>query len=138
MNCQRPVQPPVRERVQEQQHDIPQDLPSHDVPTLPDFAAAAVSALKFYNAAGVYGISPQMIKYGGQDGLRMLHILIADVWQKGVVPEDRKEALVVPLFFKGDRKNIDKYRGISLLLPGKVFCHCAEKTNCRNGLKACS
>ena len=91
------------------------------VPTLPEIAAA-VSALKNYKAAGVCGISPEMIKYGGQDGLKMLHILIVHVWRVGVVPEDWKKALIVPLFKKGDPTNIDNYRGISLLsLPGKVF-----------------
>ena len=63
-----------------------------------------------------------MIKYGGQDGLKMLHILIRRVWHEGVVPEDWKKALIVPLFKKGDPINIDNYRGISLLrIPGKVF-----------------
>ena len=52
-----------------------QDPPSDEVPTLSEIAAA-VNALKNYKAAGVCGISPGMIKYGGQDGLKMLHILI--------------------------------------------------------------
>ena len=52
----------------------------------------------------------------------MLHILIRRVWHEGVVPEDWKKALIVPLFKKGDPINIDNYRGISLLrIPGKVF-----------------
>ena len=36
----------------------------------------------------VYGIFPEIIKYGCQDGLRMLHILTADVRHKGIIPED--------------------------------------------------
>ena len=86
LNCHRPVQPPVRKWVHEQQHVTSQDPPSDEVPTLPEIAAA-VSALKNYKAAGVCGISPEMIKYGGQDGLKMLHILISRVWHEGVVPE---------------------------------------------------
>ena len=111
----------MRKWVQEHQHVISQDPPSDEVPTLPEIAAA-VSALKNYKAAGVCGISPEMIKYGGPDGLKMLHILIVHVWREGVVPEDWKKALIVPLFKKGDPTNSDNYRGMSLLsLPGKVF-----------------
>ena len=63
-----------------------------------------------------------MIKYGGQDGLKMLHMLIINVWRMGAVPEDWRLALIVPLFQKGDPTNIDNYRGVSLLsLPEKVF-----------------
>ena len=121
LNCHRRVQPSVRKWVQEQQHATSQDPPSDEVPTLPEIAAAA-SALKNYKAAGVCEISPGMIKYGGQDGLKMLHILISRVWREGVVSEDWKKALIVPLLKKGDPTNVDNYCGVSLLsLPGKVF-----------------
>ena len=63
-----------------------------------------------------------MVKNSGHDGLKMLHMLISNVWHTGVVPEDWRRALIVPLLKKGDPTNIDNYRGISLLsLPGKVF-----------------
>ena len=121
LNCHRPVQPLVRAWLEGQPQHIIQEQPSDEVPTLSK-VEAAVSALKNYKAAGVCGISPEMIKYGGRDGLKMLHALISSVWHKGVVPEDWKKALIVPLFKKGDPTDIDNYRGISLLsLPGKVF-----------------
>ena len=69
-----------------------------------------------------------MVKYIGQDGLRMLHVLVVDVWHKGVVPDDWRTALIVPLYKKGDPNNIDNYRGISLLsLPGKIFAILLKK-----------
>ena len=72
--------------------------------------------------------SPEMIKYGGQDGLRMLHILISRVWHEGVVSGDWKKALIVPPFKKGDPTNIDNYRGITPAQPPwKGLCHCAEE-----------
>ena len=121
LNCHRPVQPLVRPWVHAQQHHSLRDLPSDEVPTLSE-VQAAVSVLKNYKTAGVCGISPEMIKYGGQDGLKMLHMLISNVWRKGAVPEDWRKALIVPLFKKGDPTIVDNYRGISLLsLPGKVF-----------------
>ena len=121
LNCHRPGQPLVRTWVHAQQQYSLQDVPSDEVPTLSE-VQAAVSVLKNYKTAGVCGISPEMIKYGGQDGLKMLHMLISNVWRKGAVPEDWRKALIVPLFKKGDPTDIDNYRGISLLsLPGKVF-----------------
>ena len=63
----------MRKWVQEEQHVISQDPPFDEVPTLPEIAAA-VSALKNYKAAGVCGISSEMIKYGGQGGLKMLRL----------------------------------------------------------------
>ena len=100
LNCHWTVQPAVHARVQQQQRDwnTSQDLPSDEVPTLQE-VATAVGALKNYRAAGVSGICPEMIKYDTQDGLRMLHLPIVDVWHmcKDSVPEDWRTALTVPL-----------------------------------------
>jgi len=52
----------------------------------------------------------------------MLYTLISDVWRHGVVPENWKKALIVPLVKKDDQTNIDNCEGISLLrLLGNVF-----------------
>ena len=40
---------------------------------------------------------------GGQVGVKLLHMLISNVWRKGVVPEDWRKALIVPLSKKGDQ-----------------------------------
>ena len=109
---------------------------SEEVPTLSE-VQAAVSVLKIYKAAGGCGISPEMIKYGGQDGLKTLHMLIFKVRHSGVLPKDWWEALIVPLFRKDNPTNIDNYRGISLLsLPWKAFA-IVSSIGCRNGLKVC-
>ena len=45
-----------------------------------------------------------------------------EVWRTGVVPQDWKDAELVPLYKKGDRMKCDNYRGVSLLsVPGKVL-----------------
>ena len=69
-----------------------------------------------------------MIECGGQNSLKMLHVLIVDVWHKGIVPDDWRIVLLVSLYSNGDPTNIDDYRGISLLsLPEKVFAILLKK-----------
>ena len=86
--------------IQAQQHHNHHDLPADEVPTLSE-VEAAVNTLKNYKAAGVCGIFPEMIKYGGHDGLKMLHMLISSVWHEGVVPDDWRKALIVNPFEEG-------------------------------------
>ena len=74
LNYHREVQPHVRTWVHVQQQHNQQDLPADEVPTLSE-VQAAVGALKNYKAAGVCGVSPEMIKYSGHDGINMLHLL---------------------------------------------------------------
>ena len=113
--------------MQQQRRHPPQNLPSDEVPALQEVASAD-GALKNCKAAAVCGISPEMIKCGGQDGLRMLHVLIVDVYHIGVVLDDWRSALILPLYKKGDPTDMNVYRGISLLsLPGKIFAILLKK-----------
>ena len=51
-----------------------------------------------------------------------LHEIIKEAWKTAVVPQDWKDAQLITIFKKGDRKLCGNYRGISLLsIPGKVF-----------------
>ena len=44
------------------------------------------------------------------------------VWDEGDVPKDWESGIVMPLFKKGDRMDLDNYRGITLMdVVGKVF-----------------
>ena len=57
-----------------------------------------------------------------------MHGLILKVWRQEHVPEDWRDAVVIPLFKKGDRKVCDNYRPISLLsVAGKVLVMILEK-----------
>ena len=60
LNCHRAEQPAVHAWVLQQRRDTSQDLPSDKVPTLQK-VASAVSALKNHKAAGVCGISPEIV-----------------------------------------------------------------------------
>ena len=59
----------------------------------------------------------------GESMTRWLRTVIVQVWSTGVVPTDRRRGLVTPIYKgRGDRKDCNNYRGITLLsVPGKVF-----------------
>ena len=82
-----------------------------------------VGELKGGRAAGICGITGEMLKAGGETMIHWLHAVISAVWQSGTIPPDWKKGLVVPIWKgKGDRHDCNNYRGVTLLsVPGKVF-----------------
>ena len=61
----------------------------------------------------MYGVTEIVIK---------LHQLILSVWSEENVPQDWKDASIVPIFKKGSRKDCGNYKGISLLsIAGKIL-----------------
>lgn len=51
-----------------------------------------------------------------------LHRLILLIWESQTTPADFKDALIVPIFKKGDRSLCGNYKGISLLsIAAKVL-----------------
>ena len=81
-----------------------------------------IHRLRCGKAAGSSGIYPEMIKAGGIIVEDRLHSLFKKVWLTEVIPEDWQCGVVIPLHKKGDRMNLDNYRGITLMdVVGKVF-----------------
>ena len=71
---------------------------------------------------GPDGIHPEIVKRGGSRLVEVLHDIITEAWKKSEVPQDWKDAQLITIFKKGDRKVCSNYRGISLLsIPGTVF-----------------
>ena len=83
---------------------------------------AALGSMQDGKAPGCDGIPAEVWKYGGPHLLDCLHRLIVEIWRTQEVPQDWKNASIVPLFKKGDRKECGNYRGISLLsIVGKIL-----------------
>ena len=85
----------------------------------------AVRKLKNGRAAGLDGISPELLKYAIDPISSGLHTLFLKVWQTGKILADWRDNVIVALFKgKGSKTECGSYRPISLLsVPGKVLAH---------------
>ena len=51
-----------------------------------------------------------------------LLVLFQKMWREENIPKDWARGIVVPIFKDGERKNVDNYRGITLLsVVGKLY-----------------
>lgn len=71
--------------------------------------------MKNNEAAGEDGLSCEVLKAGGSVLTKQLNKLIVQVWENEKVPEDWKKAILIPIHKKGDKVDLNHYRGISLL-----------------------
>jgi hypothetical protein len=60
-------------------------------------------------------ISAELIQAGGGTLHSAIHILIKLIWNKGELPHQWMESIIVSIHKKGDRTDCSSYRGISLL-----------------------
>ena len=82
----------------------------------------AVKRLQNKKAAGEDRIVAELVKNGGEAMIDWLMELLQEVWKTRQVPQEWKNATLVPLHKKKDRRICDNYRGVSLLsVPGKVL-----------------
>ena len=83
----------------------------------------AIKRLKNGKAAGVDGVTGEMLKYGGPAVLQAMTHLCNECWRSGFVPKDWTRAVIVPLYKgKGAQKECKSYRAISLLsVASKVY-----------------
>ena len=84
---------------------------------------AALRSTENRKAAGVCGIPPELLKYGGEEMVCELTTLFNLIMEEKRVPEEWKKAIIVPIFKnKGSKLECGNYRGISLIsVPSKVF-----------------
>ena len=83
----------------------------------------ALAQMKSGRAAGICGIPAELLSAGGDAVLRDLVAVFHNIWNTSEIPSDWRRSLIVPIFKrKGDPRDCNNYRGISLLsVPGKVF-----------------
>ena len=88
----------------------------------------ALSHLTGNRAGGSSGILPEMVKVCSNELLEYLVKLFTHVWNSGSVPQDWRDALLIPVPKKGDLSLCDNWRGISLLeVVGKVFAKIIQR-----------
>ena len=97
-------------------HDSLDDPPSEDE------VIEALMKMNCGKAGGKNGVLPELLKCCGECLLDQVVELFQTVWKEGSVPQEWKDALVVPIPKKGDLSQCDNCRGISLLdVGGKLF-----------------
>ena len=75
----------------------------------------AIDKLKNHKSPGIDETAAELIKAGGGTMRLEIHKLITSIWKKEKLPEEWKESIIVPIHKKGDNKDCNNYRGISLL-----------------------
>ena len=88
-----------------------------------DEVSKVIVKLKNGKASGVDEVTAEMIKSGGESLKRWVWSMCVKVFESGIVPNDWKNAVIVPLYKgKGEKGECKNYRGISLLsVVGKVY-----------------
>lgn len=73
-------------------------------------------------AAGEDGCINEILK-GGEGAMKeSLLMLCQSMWREERVPKDWERGIIVPIFKEGEKKNVDNYRGITLLsVVGKLY-----------------
>ena len=83
---------------------------------------SAVMRLRNGKAAGEDRIQVELLKSGGIAVIDWLTELLQEVWRTRRIPQEWKDATLVPLHKKNHKKICDNYCGVALLsVPGKVL-----------------
>ncbi|XP_050514773.1 uncharacterized protein LOC126890015 isoform X1 [Diabrotica virgifera virgifera] len=82
----------------------------------------AIKKLKNGKSPGHDRITPEMLKYMGLEGRKLLREICNEAWKKEEIPSDREMGVILPIHKKGDIKEYNNYRGITLLCTAlKVY-----------------
>lgn len=93
-----------------------------DVPISEDEIAKAIHQLSNGKSAGPDRLLNEFFIYGKSVLIPYLHTLFNTIFNQGYFPDDWSVGEVIPLHKKGDKNNVDNYRGITLLSNlGKLF-----------------
>lgn len=93
----------------------------------------AIKTLKNNKASGEDYITAELLKWSVPKIISDLHMLFQNIWKTEKIPEEWKIALIHPLHKKGDKQNVNNYRGVSLLpvaykILSKILLNRVEKT----------
>ena len=83
---------------------------------------AAIKEMKSGKAAGMDGVTTEMLKAEETETPRLLTEIFRNIWESEETPKTWKTGLIVKLPQKGDLSDCNNWRGITLLsLTSKVF-----------------
>jgi hypothetical protein len=92
-----------------------------DLPVLKEEVEAAIQTLKVGKSPGLDNIPAELLKHGGTETTKVLTVVCQKVWEEKRWPKDWTRSLVIPLPKKGNLKQCQNYRTISLIShPSKV------------------
>ncbi|VEN37593.1 unnamed protein product [Callosobruchus maculatus] len=74
-----------------------------------------IKKIKNNKTPGSDNITAEMFKYGGEALEVHMYNMIKNIWIKEELPEDWREAIICPIYKKGDKADCHNYRGIALL-----------------------
>ena len=79
--------------------------------------------LRVGKSPGIDGIPAEVYQYEGEAVLDKLQDLFTNCWEKGTLPQDFRDAVIVSLSKnKGEKSDCSIYRGITLLsIAGKIL-----------------
>jgi hypothetical protein len=84
----------------------------------------AIKAMKKGKAAGIDNNHPEILQVDPHLSTGMLYPLFLDMWKEERFPKDWKEGIIVKIPKKGDYRNCNIWREITLLVViSKVFSH---------------
>ena len=86
----------------------------HELPTLEEIGEI-IHQMRSNKSSGTDGITAEMIKYGGNELLNAIHVLIIQIWMEEKMPIEWYQTLLCPIHKKGDRIDCHNYRGIALI-----------------------
>ena len=91
-------------------------------PVLKEEVEAAVRSLKIGKSPGVDNIPSELLKSGGEETVKALTALCQKIWEEKKWPKEWTQSLVIPLPKKGNLRQCQNYRTISLIShPSKVL-----------------
>ena len=74
----------------------------------------SICRLKTGKASGLDDINAEMLKSGGRLVIIFLTRLFNKVFESGCYPREWTKSIIIPIYKKGDKTDVDNYRGISL------------------------
>lgn len=88
----------------------------------------AIAKIKLGKAPGIDDVTPEMIKYMDESGKEKLRELLNTIINEKIIPNEWNIGIVLPIHKKGDTRNCENYRGITLTcIGGKVLARILEE-----------